>query len=119
MSFEATVSKHMAQYEVKLKEARDRTVMNIVNEAQKTVSRGGRMPVDTGYLRRSIRGALGRAPKQTDGSPMSAVLSAGLSDDIVIGWHAEYAWYQEITRGFMRGALSNAQISANKAVKRL
>ena len=115
MTFESQVSGHMNAYKALLKSARNGTALGVVNEAQTPKGRGGRMPVDTGFLRRSIRAALGTMPNESSGSPAATLISAGLDQDVVIGWTADYAWFQEIRNGFMRGALSNAQSHANSA----
>jgi hypothetical protein len=118
MSFGAQVSAITEGYKGLLKDARTKTVIGIVNQAQRPKARGGRMPVDTGYLRRSIRGALNTRPSESDGTPLAALLEAGLDGDVMIGWHANYAGFQEIRSGFMRGALDNAQLHADRAVTR-
>lgn len=117
MSLVADVRRFNSSAVALLTRARNRTVMGVVNEAQRPVGAGGRMPVDTGFLRRSIRAAIGKAPDESSGSPLSVLSFARLDQDVYIGWHAEYAWFQELRKGFMRGALSNVQRHADAATR--
>lgn len=77
--------------------------------------RGGRMPVDTGFLRNSIAAAVGSVPRGP-GDPLtgrmggpSAVAVAingwNLESPLYVGWTARYATVMENRYGFLEAAL--------------
>lgn len=79
-----------------------------VTYMQKPVAKGGNMPVDTGFLRNSLRvtlnapdAAAGTLPKPADGSkgvyidPSVTISSAKLTDTIYATYLANYAVHQE------------------------
>lgn len=98
---------------------RNQSIEELVEEIQTPVAKGGRMPVDSGYLRASFVAVLGRAKLQASSKPtvvgkaglaradlprFSApeagaltlvLLSAKLTDAITVGWTANYAAYVE------------------------
>lgn len=77
--------------------------------------KGGRLPVDTGFLKNSIAAAIGRLPKgpsdpRTDkeGDPSAVALVIeqwDLKQTLYIGWTAVYARKQELNYGFVEAAL--------------
>ena len=102
---------------------------------------GGRMRVDTGFLRASIQAALHTMPrgpsvnegthggkkkypvgKQAAGEPVAAVLLRWdplTPTPIFVGWTANYARYREAHDGFLRGAVEKWDQTVKKAVKRV
>jgi hypothetical protein len=92
---------------------RERTV----NDAQIPVAKGGKMRVDTGFLRASGQGSLNGMPTGPsrgdpngtypyDPQPMIAVLgSMQLGAVFHFGWTANYAKYREAYDGFLESAL--------------
>ena len=93
-------------------------VSRMANDAGEPIAKGGRMPVDTGFLRASVDAEVGRMPsgqsKNTSNAPV-AYTGAGLTASILrwnaasgeplyIGWVAQYARPMEYKYGFMRGA---------------
>jgi hypothetical protein len=102
---------------------------------------GGRMRVDTGFLRASIQAALQTMPSgpsqnegthggkkkypvgtQAAGSPVAAVLLTWdpfKPTPLFVGWTAEYARYRESQDGFQRGAAEKWDITVTKAVKKV
>lgn len=102
------------------------SVADVVDNAQTSTAKGGRMRVDTGFLRASgqmsltgmpsgpARGAKDATKHQYDsgggdwskGSNVTEKLSkAKLGDTIYFGWTANYARYRELYDGFLEGAL--------------
>lgn len=95
----------------------------VAEDAGRPRAQGGRMRVDTGFLRNSIRGAVGALPygpskgprKTKDGivwrDPMGSADEVALvvtrwdgMSPLYIGWTANYARYREYKDGFMEGA---------------
>lgn len=98
---------------------RNASIEKVVNAAQLPTGKGGRMRVDTGFLRASgqmtlnglpsgpVRGDDDAAPlSYDDGSrvtPIALILArASLGTDIYFGWTANYARYRESQDGFLR-----------------
>lgn len=76
--------------------------------------RGGRMPIDQGFLKGSIAAAVGEMPRGptrptdtsvTTTSPAIAIAGWDMRESLYIGWTAEYAELMENRYGFMEGAL--------------
>lgn len=73
-------------------------------EANKPQAQGGKMPVDTGFLRGSfVASETGLPNGQSLPLPL-VLLSAQLGDTIYAGWVADYARAMEARYGFMRSA---------------
>ncbi len=73
------------------------SVQEVIEEAQTPVAQGGRMPVDTGFLRNSLVSEL-NGSKVAEG-PESYVLAAASikpGDVARFGWTAEYALRMEL-----------------------
>lgn len=96
------------------------SINDVVNEMQQPVAKGGRMRVDTGFLRNSGRAGVGSMPSGPADRPADAVrgqyqwsednLVSVLSklkigDVFYWGWTANYARYRELYDGFMEAAL--------------
>ncbi|MFC0368007.1 HK97 gp10 family phage protein [Methylobacterium isbiliense] len=83
------------------------SAQRVIAEAQKPVAQGGRMRVDTGFLRASGTASLNGLPPATrdrpgEGTfvynPAAAALviaGAGIGDTIHFGWTASYARHRE------------------------
>ena len=79
------------------------SVQDVTNLANKPRAQGGRMPVDTGFLRGSLSGNIGSMPDATQS--VAAALAQWEPDKTVYaGWTANYARYMEARYGFLRGA---------------
>ena len=107
---------------------------SVFNDAQTPVSKGGRMRVDTNFLRASAVAKVGGIPSGQSVNPdksdyNSAANSAGDNvyaqilrwvpgrDAIFIGWTANYARYREYQDGYMRGAILKWGEYVRKAAK--
>lgn len=88
---------------------------SVVMEAQRERNQGGKLPVDTGFLRSSIAAALGTIPSgPTKGDPNkrypAGTIGAQLirwnpaQENIYVGWSAIYARKVEYQAGFLRSA---------------
>ena len=89
----------------------------LIDQAQTPVGAGGRMRVDTGFLRASGQASLSGLPtgpsrrEEGNGDFNYSMVIAGaeLGGTIWFGWTAEYARIREYHDGFMRGAAQNWQ----------
>ena len=109
------------------------SVRDMVEDMQVPTAKGGRMLVDTGFLRATGRAAIGSMPSgpnqkpagaQTgqytghldtyDGTALNAVLlNLKLGDTFFWGWTAAYAPVREIYDGFMDIPIQNWQNYVN------
>jgi hypothetical protein len=116
----ATVADWVARSKKGLVAVRNESVKRVIANAQLSDDKGGRMRVDTGFLRSSgqlslngmpsgpVRGDTDAAPNQYDFnvSPVVLILaSASLDDTLFFGWTANYAIYREYHDGFLRLAV--------------
>lgn len=104
------------------------SVQDVTDRMQTPVAKGGNLPVDTGFLRASLRGSIGtpvtgylmKDPLKKHYTLVSAqytltINKAKLGDTIYLVYLANYAWYQEYGtqrmagRGFVRLAAQQWQ----------
>lgn len=72
------------------------SAQDVIEDAQETVARGGRMPVDTGFLRNSLVSDLnGAQVAQGEGGYVLALAQMQGGDVIRFGWTADYALHVE------------------------
>lgn len=122
MSFADDCARHTEQYRKRLAFVAKDATLRLVNDAQRSVSKGGRMRIDTGFLRASIAAKIGGMPsgesantsglqysesETASGTPIAAALIRWrpATETIFIGWVANYARFREYQDGFMRGAV--------------
>ena len=124
-SFVAEVDEWVKETEKRLDAVMRLSVQDVINEAQLPVAKGGRMRVDTGFLRASGRASIngmpsGTAVRENDGkgayddgtAPPNTSVTLALSQFTVgktfyFGWVANYAKYRELYDGFLEGATRN------------
>jgi len=112
-------------------------VQETVSMAQRVRDEGGRMRVDTGFLRASIQAAVGNMPSGPTenenkkkypigsivaGEPVSVTLvrwNPDREEVLYIGWTANYARYREAQDGFLRGAVELWDVTVNSAVAKV
>lgn len=112
---------------------------DMVEDMQKPVAKGGRMRVDTGFLRASGRASLegfpsgnGNRPSDApvgqytgiyddwDGSVLNAALSQiQMGDTFYFGWVANYAEHRELFDGFMAAPIQDWQRYVDAAVSKV
>ncbi len=93
------------------------SVQRVGEEANTTVHEGGKLPIDTGFLRSSYSASLSGMPfgmgeppdrdakYRYDPAHIDLVINqAGIGDAIYGGWTANYARVQDERNGFMRSA---------------
>lgn len=96
------------------------SIQELAIQANTPVGAGGRMRVDTGFLRNSIAASVGTLPSgqsikpegfsQQGWNPSSIVATINgvkLGQTVYIGWTAEYARYRENRDFFARTAVQN------------
>lgn len=130
-SFSAQVGDWVAQSERRMSAVHKQSTQDVIEMAQTTVAKGGKMRVDTGFLRASGVASLDGLPfgetTPTTGITYSAsdqdvtlvINQAGLGDTIYFGWLAEYARPREARDGFMRSAAQMWKVIVNRNVQRV
>ena len=122
--FEATIRAFAEDAERKATAVFKQSAQDVIADAQLPVAQGGRMPVDTGFLRNSLASGLnGSTALSGSDSYVMAIAGAELGDVIEAGWTADYAKHVEYgTQGrsgrfFMRGAAQKwpSIVAANEA----
>lgn len=116
-----------AQVDYHVRKARDamltvvkESTSRLAEQAQTTVNEGGKLPIDTGYLRASFVATINAGPPAGrqrpagdatytyDGTPIDLAINAmNLGDVLTMAWTANYAVYMEYRYGFMRSAQQN------------
>jgi len=118
-TFTAPIDDWVKATKKRLFAVRNMSIEKVINAAQLPVGKGGRMRVDTGFLRASGQMSLNGLPsgpvrgddaatkfQYDDGArvtPVALVLArASLGTDIYWGWTANYARARESKDGFLR-----------------
>jgi hypothetical protein len=96
------------------------SAQRLAHEANVPRAQGGKLPVDTGFMRNSMAASLNGMPSGPGkgrpgviytapvGQPVELViLQARLGGSIWMGWTANYAIYMEARYGFARSAAQN------------
>jgi hypothetical protein len=97
------------------------SIQDVVLNAQQPVGKGGRMRVDTGFLRASGQSSLNGMPSGPTRGELTAPGSYEFNPNTVqvtlgnmqigvtfhFGWTANYARYRELYDGFLEGSLQN------------
>lgn len=104
MTFANQVSQHIAKYERRINAVYRSSVQDVAELANVPRANGGRMPVDTGFLRASIRAAINATPGSSSDGVAGALARWQIGDSTTVGWSANYARFMEYRYGFMRGA---------------
>lgn len=137
-NFEEVIDKFVINTEAKLLAVVRTAIQSTVEEAQTPRPKGGKMPVDTGFLRWSGLASLNARPSgQGKGRERSASESVGplaeystprgdilarvlgemkIGDSFYWGWTAIYARKQEAYNGFLDSAVANFKTHVAKAV---
>lgn len=135
------VGEFSRKFEGRIRAIARTAVQSTISDAQRTRGEGGRMRVDTGFLRASIQAALNGPPSgpttnegghggkrkyavgsQAAGEPVAVVLlkwDLWKGDSFYVGWTANYARPREFKDGFLRGAAEKWDANVAKAVKQV
>ena len=110
------------------------SLQDVINDAQTPVAKGGRMRVDTGFLRASGQASIGTMPSgpvrpdpgakpgQYITDENAVVLQLGslqLGQTFFFGWSANYAKYRELYDGFLDAALQRWESIVAKNTEQL
>jgi hypothetical protein len=121
-SFAADVEDWVKETNERLEAVMRASLNDVVENAQTPVARGGKMRVDTGFLRASGRASIGGWPTgpdvrlptagpnsySYDADAIVAVLAKMvIGDTFFFGWTANYAQYRELYDGFLEAALQH------------
>jgi hypothetical protein len=108
-SFSATVDAWTKKSKRRMRVVFQQSVQDVIEIMQTPVGSGGNMPVDTGFLRASLRANIGAAPTgyitktkyeagayQLDSAQYTLTITkANIGDTIYAVYLANYAWFQE------------------------
>lgn len=135
--FDAQIDKIIANTKEKMLAVVKNSIQEVVDDAQTPVKEGGRMRVDTGFLRSSGVSELNKIPsgptegrKREQGEtgvlykynkdfliPILAKMKIG--DKFYFGWSAKYAAVRELYDGFMETAVMKWSEIVENQVRRL
>lgn len=134
-SFAAQVSDAVSKYEKRMTATFKASVQDLAEEVTKPVSKGGRMRVDTGFLRSSLMASTSTMPLINASAPPDAgksynldegaieavIIGSQIGDVINLGFTAAYARPREFHDGFVEGAALQwdaiVQRNARKAIR--
>ena len=122
LQFDAVIDDWTRESEARLRAVFRESVKRTVTIMQTPVGRGGNMPIDTGFLRASIRASLTVMPTLNmvrgadavwtydQNQIVLTIAAAELGQTVYIGYTANYAGYIEFGTKFMppRGYVANA-----------
>ena len=99
----------------------------VAENANLHTGRGGRMRIDTGFLRNSIAGKQGSMPsgvsdrateQKGDASAIETEIARwDVSKPFFVGWSASYARYREMRDGFLTVEIQNWQKHVDDAIR--
>lgn len=130
-SFTTQVDVMIVNTEAKMLAVIQTAITDTVNEMQTPTEKGGKMRVDTGFLRSSGMASLSGLPSgplepekevsySWSAGPLATILAdMKIGDTFYFGWTANYAKYREAYDGFMEGALMKWQQRIDAAVSKL
>ena len=120
-----TINQWVAQSQARLEAVWKTAAQDIAREVQTPRAKGGKLPVDTAFLRNSFAADVNSTPSgngetpYTSG-PISIVINrAKIGDRVVFGWGANYAIYMEARYSFLRSAAQNWQQIVDKAAQKV
>lgn len=137
-SFSVQIDAWVAESRDRLLKVARQSIQDVVEEAQTPVGKGGRLRVDTGFLRASGASSLTGMPYGPDKrmsdvpgsypSPAEYTTDAKVSvnlanlkmgDHFYFGWTANYAKVRELYDGFLVAALQNWQQIVQRNAEKL
>lgn len=136
-TFKADVDAFVKETTLRMQALALQATQDLIEEVQTPVAKGGKMRVDTGFLRASgqfsLTGmpsgpdvGLKRKPDQPEGAiyeppPIGLVELAefDLGQTIYFGWTANYAKYREAFDGFLISGIQNWQTIVNRVCEQI
>lgn len=103
-SFTASVQAFADKTAARMRDVMRESVQDMMDIAQTPKAQGGRMPVDTGFLRNSVASGLNGAfgPAGPDSYELT-IAGMDLGDVARFAWTADYAIHQELGTSKMAG----------------
>jgi len=134
MSFSKDVRKFTAKYQKRLEATAKTAVQDLEGEISTVTGDGGRLRIDTGFLRVSFGWGLGNMPagptkgepgvdyrnsETLTGDPLAVALAKwDFSQPLYGGFSANYARFREFRDGFVRGGTEKWDSIVSSAAKR-
>lgn len=112
-----TIDEWIKKAEGRLEAVVKTAAQSVATEASRPTGEGGRMRVDTSFLRNSIRGQVGMMPSSGSNSVEIAIAGWDITKPLYIGWTANYAPYREAYDGFIAKELQNWDNHVKAAVR--
>lgn len=98
-------------------------LQDLADEVQRPRAKGGRMPVDTGFLRNSAGAAINAEPSSvgiySEGQTSIVINRLKMGDTLFFGWSANYARYMNNRYGFLDLPVQNWDNIVFKAIKKV
>lgn len=125
-SFSAQVDAWIAKSERLSMAVLQQATQAVINDANTPVAKGGRMRVDTGFLRNSLKSKIGSMPSGTatagnwsDSEVVLTLTRLQPGQVFYAGWLANYARPREHYDGFLRMAVQKWQEQVDAAARQL
>lgn len=130
-SMTAQITAFVADTQKRLTACALQSTSDLIDQVQTPVAKGGKMRVDTGFLRASGQASLtgmptgpdrGTSGQQYTYAPVGIVQLAGdftLGKTIYFGWSAAYAKYREVYDGFLISGIQNWQSIVDNVCKQI
>lgn len=140
-SFDAVIDRVVADTKNKMLAVVKNSIQEVVEDAQTPLAKGGKMHVDTGFLRSSGQARLNQLPVgQTEGRDraegemgvlpeyaipdnadyiLPTLAKMKIGDTFYFGWTARYAQIREIYDGFMESAVMKWKQIVDSQIRRL
>jgi len=119
--FGGDVQRFGIRYQKRLRAVARTSIQDVIEIAQTPKGDGGRMPIDTGFLRASVQAGLHTMPagptqgkkkekytKQAAGEPVAVALlryDPTTSDRFFVGWTAAYARHMDAQNSYLSSAV--------------
>jgi hypothetical protein len=96
-SFSADLQRFSKRVQARALDVARESIQDVIDDAQTPKAKGGRMPVDTGFLRNSLASGLnGSFGPPDENSYTLTIGQLDLGDVARFAWTAEYAIFQEL-----------------------
>lgn len=126
---ELKIDQFVLNTEKRIEAVLKKSISDLIEDAQTPTAKGGRMRVDTGFLRSSGVASLNAAPRGPgrgdknktyvwEGESLNAVLAnLKLGDAFYFGWSAKYARHREAYDAFLETATQKWQEYVDKGTQ--
>lgn len=109
--------------EIRMEAVVKTSLQDAVDEMQEPRAKGGRMPVDTGFMRNSAGAALNALPSSngdySQGATAVVINRLKIGDTFYFGWAANYAPFMNNRYGFLDLPVQNWDNIVIKAIKKV